>query len=66
MARAPHLCTLCTFRCDCGETLADECYGCSICHETNGCDCGEADLGYTGEPEDELAELSANYYMVAR
>lgn len=34
-----HLCRLCADPCDCGDKA--DCAGCSICHETNTCDCAE-------------------------
>ena len=63
--RAPHACTLCGFRCDCGEVTIDDCTGCSICAEA---DDGDFAIDFD-EAEDEealvLAELGANYYARA-
>lgn len=40
--KTPHPCTLCTCRCDCGEATGDDCAGCAMCHETEGCEPPEA------------------------
>ena len=55
--RAPHACTLCTRRCDCGEATSDDCAGCAMCHETEGVECVES----YDDAEVDLMELRAYY-----